>query len=122
MYQWYKGARVCYAYLADVPNAGVVVNPREDRPLDEKGFLCESRWFTRGWTLQELIAPNIVEFYAADCEFTLLEKSIRLILALEISHFLPDILKFQRLTPQYRRERNWNEVQFDSHVGSHHRH
>jgi hypothetical protein len=110
MYQWYKGARVCYAYLADVPNPGVVVNPREDRPLDEKGFLRESRWFTRGWTLQELIAPNIVEFYAADCEFTLLEKSIRLILALEISHFPPDIPKFQRLTPKSRRERNWNEI------------
>jgi len=70
MYHWYKGARVCYAYLADVPNAGMVVNPREDRPIDEKGLFRESRWFTRGWTLQELVAPNIVEFYAADCEFT----------------------------------------------------
>jgi hypothetical protein len=28
--------------------------------------LKESRWFTRGWTLQELIAPSIVEFYDTD--------------------------------------------------------
>ncbi|KAH6839519.1 hypothetical protein B0I37DRAFT_408928 [Chaetomium sp. MPI-CAGE-AT-0009] len=28
--------------------------------------LADSRWFTRGWTLQELIAPEHVEFYTAD--------------------------------------------------------
>ncbi|KAL6412042.1 hypothetical protein AUP68_04422 [Ilyonectria robusta] len=47
MFSWYRNALVCYAYLEDVP---------------EKSFE-NSRWFTRGWTLQELLAPNIVEFY-----------------------------------------------------------
>ncbi|KAL5356352.1 hypothetical protein BJX96DRAFT_171539 [Aspergillus floccosus] len=47
MYRWYQDAEICYAYLADVP-------PR-------KSF-TESRWFTRGWTLQELIAPSKVIF------------------------------------------------------------
>jgi hypothetical protein len=56
MYKWYKDANVCYAYLDDV--AGGVV-------FDEQAFKM-SRWFTRGWTLQELIAPKFVEFYAAD--------------------------------------------------------
>lgn len=47
MYRWYQEAKVCFAYLADVPS--------------KKSF-SESRWFTRGWTLQELIAPSTVIF------------------------------------------------------------
>lgn len=50
MFRWYKEAFVCYAYLSDVSPA---TTPR----------LVSSRWFTRGWTLQELIAPARVEFY-----------------------------------------------------------
>ncbi|KAB8279275.1 ankyrin repeat-containing domain protein [Aspergillus minisclerotigenes] len=46
MYRWYQEADVCYAYLEDVPS---------------KSF-AESRWFQRGWTLQELIAPSTVLF------------------------------------------------------------
>ncbi|MDI1489141.1 MAG: hypothetical protein OHK93_008419 [Ramalina farinacea] len=49
MYQWYKASEVCYVYLSDVSPSG-------------KG-LKESRWFTRGWTLQELLAPRLVKFY-----------------------------------------------------------
>ncbi|KAH8688390.1 heterokaryon incompatibility protein-domain-containing protein [Ilyonectria robusta] len=47
MFTWYRDARICYVYLEDVP---------------EKNFE-NSRWFTRGWTLQELLAPSIVNFY-----------------------------------------------------------
>ncbi|KAF2092518.1 HET-domain-containing protein, partial [Rhizodiscina lignyota] len=47
MYQWYQNAVECYAYLSDVPEA----------PWQK------SKWFTRGWTLQELLAPNQVLFY-----------------------------------------------------------
>ncbi|KAH7001037.1 ankyrin repeat-containing protein [Ilyonectria destructans] len=49
MYRWYQEATVCYAYLADVPSNAV------DK-------FSKSAWFTRGWTLQELIAPSIVIF------------------------------------------------------------
>ena len=49
MYQWYKNSKVCYAYLSDV---------------SEPGELERSRWFTRGWTLQELLAPSHVRFYS----------------------------------------------------------
>jgi hypothetical protein len=48
MYNWYKRAKVCFVYLADVDGHG---------PLDG----C--RWFTRGWTLQELIAPREMVFF-----------------------------------------------------------
>ncbi|KAK5654655.1 hypothetical protein OQA88_6978, partial [Cercophora sp. LCS_1] len=57
MFTWYLQAEVCYAYLEDVPTPAPV--------LDEETF-ARSRWFTRGWTLQELIAPPSVEFYAHD--------------------------------------------------------
>ncbi|RMJ08439.1 hypothetical protein BHE90_005284 [Fusarium euwallaceae] len=59
MFSWYKGARVCYVYLSDVPS------PALGEPLDTKIFR-RSRWFTRGWTLQELLAPRDVEFYSKD--------------------------------------------------------
>lgn len=48
MYDWYAGAVVCYALLDD---------------YDENLGLSHCRWFSRGWTLQELIAPKNVEFY-----------------------------------------------------------
>lgn len=55
MYTWYSKADICIAYLPDVPDdAG---DPR----ADESAFR-HSRWFQRGWTLQELIAPCIVLF------------------------------------------------------------
>ncbi|KAM5531965.1 hypothetical protein V8D89_014365 [Ganoderma adspersum] len=58
MYKWYDLAAVCYAYLADVP-------PGTD-PRAERSHFRRSRWFTRGWTLQELLAPRFVEFLSED--------------------------------------------------------
>ncbi|PIL29179.1 hypothetical protein GSI_09228 [Ganoderma sinense ZZ0214-1] len=58
MYLWYAGAAVCYAYLADVP--------AEEDPHAEGSWFRDSRWFTRGWTLQELIAPSNLVFLSQD--------------------------------------------------------
>jgi hypothetical protein len=58
MFRWYQEAHVCYAYLADVENNGA-----DGEPSSTFG---SSRWFKRGWTLQELIAPMDVIFYARD--------------------------------------------------------
>ncbi|CAH0053755.1 unnamed protein product [Clonostachys solani] len=60
MYRWYAEASACYAYLADVPPAGT-----EDI-FQQASKFRQSRWFTRGWTLQELIASPNVEFLASD--------------------------------------------------------
>ncbi|OAQ76079.1 HET domain-containingprotein [Purpureocillium lilacinum] len=57
MFQWYRDAVTCYAWLADLPSSAVV----DGRP--EKTSLSRCRWFTRGWTLQELIAPRAVQFF-----------------------------------------------------------
>jgi hypothetical protein len=54
MFRWYKEATVCFAYLVDLP-----VGRKKD--LQHELSLCH--WFTRGWTLQELVAPRTVEFY-----------------------------------------------------------
>lgn len=63
MYKWYRMAEKCYAYLADVPLD-------EDPQAQAKySYFQTSRWFTRGWTLQELIAPSVVEFFNADWAF-----------------------------------------------------
>jgi ankyrin repeat protein len=63
MYRWYQGASACYAYLSDV-------KPRAmEDPLSPRSTFCKSRWFTRGWTLQELIAPKDIGFYASDWSF-----------------------------------------------------
>ncbi|KAI1048816.1 hypothetical protein LB505_013974 [Fusarium chuoi] len=59
MFAYYQKSQVCYAYLADVLTAN-----QDTEILSSE--LRSSRWFTRGWTLQELIAPGHVVFYAAD--------------------------------------------------------
>ncbi|EXF75652.1 major facilitator superfamily transporter [Colletotrichum fioriniae PJ7] len=60
MWAWYQNSRVCYAYLEDVTQDDVNVLGGYS-----KSFM-NSRWFTRGWTLQELIAPSTVIFYSDD--------------------------------------------------------
>jgi hypothetical protein len=52
MYRWYEEAGICYAYLHDVNDA--------EKPDSQ---FAESKWFTRGWTLQELVAPRHVVFF-----------------------------------------------------------
>ena len=55
MFAWYRKAKVCYAYLVDI---GV-----QHAEIPVKDDFTQSRWFTRAWTLQELIAPRDVWFY-----------------------------------------------------------
>ncbi|OIW33093.1 HET-domain-containing protein [Coniochaeta ligniaria NRRL 30616] len=55
MFDWYAKSGRCYVYLADVASASSVAQ-------DFKS----SRWFTRGWTLQELLAPTDIVFFAQD--------------------------------------------------------
>ncbi|KAK4451388.1 heterokaryon incompatibility protein-domain-containing protein [Podospora aff. communis PSN243] len=56
MFRWYKEAVVCYAYLVDVPFT--------DSKVKNEKSISGSRWFTRGWTLQELLAPAHVVFFS----------------------------------------------------------
>ncbi|KAG2116132.1 hypothetical protein DEU56DRAFT_840546 [Suillus clintonianus] len=51
MFRWYRNADICIAYLAETTS------------ID--GF-HNDEWFTRGWTLQELLAPRIIRFFRSD--------------------------------------------------------
>ncbi|KAK3305100.1 uncharacterized protein B0T15DRAFT_554966, partial [Chaetomium strumarium] len=62
MFRWYHNAAKCYAYLADVSTLSLDVG---DESIWVPAFRA-SRWFTRGWTLQELIAPISVEFFSRE--------------------------------------------------------
>jgi len=63
MFRWYQNAARCYVFLSDVPQSGHAVGGSSLWPTCEADFLS-SRWFTRGWTLQELLAPRSVEFFS----------------------------------------------------------
>ncbi|ENH68009.1 Vegetative incompatibility protein HET-E-1 [Fusarium oxysporum f. sp. cubense race 1] len=56
MFNWYTFSAVCFAHLEDLD---VHRGPQDD----ELDGLSSCRWFTRGWTLQELIASQKLEFY-----------------------------------------------------------
>ena len=60
MFRWYKNAARCYVFLPDV---SIAIDASQS--AWEASF-CASEWFTRGWTLQELIAPVSVEFFSCE--------------------------------------------------------
>ena len=70
MFDWYARAAICLAYLSDVMK---MVNGSELRSA-----FFRARWFTRGWTLQELIAPSMLAFYDRSWNFLGLRREPRL--------------------------------------------
>ncbi len=62
MFQYYRNSARCFVYLTDVSAAEPGQHSLSGRPW-EPAFRA-SRWFTRGWTLQELLAPASVQFFA----------------------------------------------------------
>ncbi|EXA30607.1 hypothetical protein FOVG_18027 [Fusarium oxysporum f. sp. pisi HDV247] len=67
MFHWYHNAAKCYAYLSDVSISDSVRNTLSSQQTWKTAFR-HSRWFTRGWTLQELVAPTCVEFFSLEGE------------------------------------------------------
>jgi hypothetical protein len=65
MFGWYQRARKCYVYLSDVSVPDEVTDVQAFRITWLDAFR-QSRWFTRGWTLQELLAPATVEFFSRE--------------------------------------------------------
>ncbi|TGO41611.1 hypothetical protein BHYA_0019g00420 [Botrytis hyacinthi] len=61
MFRWYQNATKCYVYLSDVSTKIYDQTSSSWQPTFRK-----SRWFTRGWTLQELIAPRSVDFFCSN--------------------------------------------------------
>ena len=55
MFKWYQCPTKCFVYLQDVPKA-----------REWESDFQQSEWFDRGWTLQEPVAPAVVEFFSVD--------------------------------------------------------
>jgi hypothetical protein len=65
MFRWYRNATRCYVYLSDLSISTFDSDDKHNPQLWESEFR-KCRWFTRGWTLQELLAPSSVEFFSCE--------------------------------------------------------
>ena len=83
MFSWYTLSDICYAHLEDVP--------ADDRIKDAGSAFRKARWHTRGWTLQELLAPVIVVFMSKDWQPLGTKKELSGLLN-EITEIYPDYL------------------------------
>ena len=63
MYRWYANAKICYAYLHDVDGSSFPTKKDEEKYSKSNGW---PEWFSRGWTLQEMIAPRNLQFFNKD--------------------------------------------------------
>src|SRR3569833_1359671 len=90
MYQYYRSSQKCYVYLEDVP-------PGENP--DESDSFRISRWFTRGWTLQELLAPDDVEFFDSNWN-NLASKTKKIDLLSKITGIENEFLKHTQVNEQ----------------------
>lgn len=61
MFRWYRDATKCFVYLSDVS-----VDANSTSQDQWESDFRRSKWFTRGWTLQELLAPTSVEFFSRE--------------------------------------------------------
>ncbi|KAH7363971.1 heterokaryon incompatibility protein-domain-containing protein [Rhexocercosporidium sp. MPI-PUGE-AT-0058] len=64
MFRWYRDAAKCYIYLSDVLEPASVTDDNIRLLLPWEPAFRASKWFTRGWALQELLAPTSVEFFS----------------------------------------------------------
>ena len=84
MFRWYRDAVKCYVYLSDVTTRKSDRNGQSGQAW-QSAFRI-SRWFTRGWTLQELLAPRCVEFFSREQKLLGDKKTLE-----ELIHGITDI-------------------------------
>ena len=66
MYRWYENSGICYVYLHDLPGSSFPIADDYEMYPKSSGW---PEWFSRGWTLQEMIAPRDVRFFNRDWHF-----------------------------------------------------
>lgn len=93
MFHWYKESSLCLAYLSDLQ-----VNNFELPESQTSEFMKDCLWFTRGWTLQELIGPEELDFYDQEWNFRGSKKTLRYELS-KITGIDVDILEDSELLP-----------------------
>ncbi|KAG1752158.1 heterokaryon incompatibility protein-domain-containing protein [Suillus lakei] len=98
MYAWYQDSAVCYVYLHDVDDDAATENLQS--------ALENSDWFQRGWTLQELIAPDNVYFFDKDW-IKIGSKATFAPILNTITHIRQDILLGNPCTPSIAEKMSW---------------
>ena len=63
MFQFYQHAAVCYTHLSDVATSESGAGSFQWQETEQQPGLRHSEWFSRGWTLQELLAPRKMIFF-----------------------------------------------------------
>jgi hypothetical protein len=91
MFRWYKEAQVCYVHLADFEPVPDITPEAVRRSIINKR-LASCRWFTRGWTLQELIAPHQMEFFDKEWNFIGGKRTLEAALS-SITQVPPEVLQ-----------------------------
>jgi hypothetical protein len=105
MFRWYQNAARCYVYLSDVSKS----DTEADDPRAWEEAFRRSRWFTRGWTLQELIAPRLVDFFSLEGERLGSRLSLESIIH-EITGIAKNALRGDALTNfSIKERRSWAE-------------
>jgi hypothetical protein len=61
MFRWYQRAKICCVYLSDVPS--IYSEVHGSYGVSWQSDFRDCRWLRRGWTLQELLAPEVVDFF-----------------------------------------------------------
>lgn len=100
MFRWYQNSAKCYVYLSDVTTSCQEI----DGSLAWEPSFRKSRWFTRGWTLQELLAPSSVQFLSAEGQLLGDKGSLERLLH-EITGIPVEALRGKPLSDFGRRER-----------------
>ncbi|KAK7456050.1 HET domain-containing protein [Colletotrichum acutatum] len=109
MFRWYQEARICFVFLSDFQPSDVT-----NAPLD----FAQCRWFTRGWTLQELLAPRHMYFYNQEWKLVGDKDSLRYEMSeitgipraiLAHDHSFQDVCLAQRMSWASRRQTSRKE-------------
>jgi Heterokaryon incompatibility protein (HET) len=102
MYMWYRDAIICIVYLVDVspilPDVDEITMG-SDRQIEA---FKKSRWFTRGWTLQELVASSTRLFFANDWSAIFFSPNVSPIdnvnnLIAQVTGIRPDVLQDSKM-------------------------
>jgi hypothetical protein len=110
MYRWYRNSNRCCIYLADVPD-----EPEKYwlRPAEELKFtqaVKDSRWLTRGWTLQELLAPRKRVFYSRNWQAITYDNLIMALISEETGIQLEAIHDFKSERWSIAQKMSWAEA------------
>lgn len=100
MFRWYQRAAKCYVCLSDVDRVDDNTTCESETTALESKLEREfraSRWFTRGWTLQELLAPASVEFFGARARWLGSKRSLEAPIS-EITGIAIDALRGETLS------------------------